>query len=80
MLAAYGMLPERLRAVPAVAPVQTVHDSVVVECPAEHGVETARTLKATLEDALAAMCPDVPPRADADVRTSLSDADVLVTV
>jgi hypothetical protein len=80
MLAAYGMLPQQLDAVSGVVPVQTVHDSVVVECPAEHGVEVAQILKATLEDAMATMCPDVPARADADVRASLSDADVVLTV
>ena len=80
MLAAYGMLPDRLRSVPGVVPVQTVHDSIVVECPADRGVEVAEILKATLEDAMATMCPDVPARADADVRTSLSDTDIVATV
>ena len=34
-------------------------------------------VKATLEDAMAHWCPDVPAKADADIRLSLSDDDVI---
>lgn len=77
MLEAYGMLHQRLRSFPDAAGVQTVHDSVVVECPADRADELAAVVKSTLEDAMALWCPDIPAVADTDIRRSLSDADVV---
>lgn len=80
MLAAFALLDTRLADHPGADPVQTVHDSVVVECDAADGRAVAATLKATLEEAMAGQCPDVPATADGDVRTSLAEADIVATV
>ncbi len=76
MLDAFGMLHDRLGDHPGALPVQTVHDSVVIECSRADAREVAVTVKATLEGAMRRWCPDVPAAADTDVRTSLSEADV----
>jgi hypothetical protein len=77
MLAAYGDLHRRLRAFSSARPVQTVHDSVVIECDAVEAESVAADVKAALESAMRRFCPDVTPRADVDIRTSLSEADVV---
>ncbi len=78
MLEAYGLLHERLRDRHSSAVgVQTVHDSVLVECDRSEAVEVATTVKRTLEEAMLLWCPDVPAVADTDIRTSLSDSDVI---
>ena len=80
MLEAYGLLHERLQHLhPGAVGVQTVHDSVVIECDREDAVSLANTVKATLEEAMTIWCPGVPAVADTDVRTSLSDKDVIWT-
>ncbi len=77
MLAAYGDLHERLRAFPSARPVQTVHDSVVIECDTAEADAVAAEVRTALESAMRRFCPDVTPRADVDIRTSLSEADVV---
>ena len=76
MLEAYGLLHDRLQAFPTAAGVQTVHDSVVIECDRGDAAAVGEVVRRTLEDAMHAWCPDVPAVADTDVRTSLSDGDV----
>ncbi len=77
MLAAYGNVHHRLRAFPTARPVQTVHDSVVIECDRSDAPAVAGAVKESLESAMRRFCPDVTPRADVDIRTSLSETDVL---
>lgn len=77
MLAAYADLHRRLRDYPTAVPVQTVHDSVVVECDRADATELVHQLRGALEQASLRFCPDVVPKADVDIRTSLADADVL---
>ena len=77
MLAAYADLHERLRAFPSAWPVQTVHDSVVIECDRGDAVAVAIEVTASLEASSLRFCPDVAPKADVDIRTSLADNDVL---
>ena len=77
MLDAYGALHAVLRHRPGVDPIQTVHDSVVVECEESEAPEVAKLVKATLEEAMARWCPNVPAVADTDVRRSLSDHDII---
>lgn len=79
MLAAYGDLHRRLQAFPSAQPVQTVHDSVVVECDRSDAPAVAAEVRTSLESAMRRFCPDVTPRADVDIRTSLSEADVVRT-
>jgi hypothetical protein len=54
-----------------------VHDSVVVECDAVEAGAVATEVKTALESAMRRFCSDVTPRADVDIRTSLSETDVL---
>ena len=77
MLVAYADLDRRLRRFPQAHPVQTVHDSVVIECPAADAAAVVDEVRAALEQASVVFCPDVVPKADVDVRRSLSEADTL---
>ncbi|MDH3249954.1 MAG: DNA polymerase, partial [Acidimicrobiia bacterium] len=77
MLAAYGDLDRRLRPIESARPVQTVHDSVVIECDRADAQAVAAEVKESLHSAMRRFCPDVTPRADVDVRTSLSESDVI---
>lgn len=77
MLVAFADLDRRLRSVPDARPVQTVHDSVVVECDHAEAHRVAAIVRDSLERAMARFCPDVVPRADVDIRTSLADADTI---
>lgn len=77
MLVAYADLHRRLGRFPSARPVQTVHDSVVVECDRADAARVVEEVRAALEDATRRFCPDVTPKADVDVRTSLADTDVI---
>ncbi len=77
MLDAYGRLASVLARYPSAAAVQTVHDSVVVECDESEARALAVEVKQALEDAMSRWCPDVPTRADTDLRTSLSETSIL---
>ncbi|MCP3910355.1 MAG: hypothetical protein GY713_05330 [Actinomycetia bacterium] len=77
MLDGYGRMTEALAPLDGVDPVQTVHDSVVVECPRGDADRVAALVKQALEDAMVAACPDVVARADTDIRTTLSDDDIV---
>ena len=80
MLEAYGLLHSRLDQFDRAFGVQTVHDSVVVECNKKDARTVASTVKNTLEEAMQIWCPDIPAVADTDIRGSLSDNDVIETV
>ncbi len=77
MLAAYADLGHRLRRYPSARPVQTVHDSVVIECDRFEAAQLVKEVREALEQASLLFCPDVTPKADVDIRRSLSDSDVL---
>ena len=77
MLAAYSDLHQRLRRYEGAVPVQTVHDSVVVECGRADAAQIVIEVRESLEQASLMFCPDVVPKADVDVRSTLADADVL---
>lgn len=80
MLDAYGRLGEVLARYPAADAVQTVHDSVVIECDEAEAPAIAADVKAALEAAMSHWCPDVPTRADTDIRTSLSETSIVQQV
>ena len=80
VLDAYGILWDNIVTMDSVWPVQTVHDSIVVECDKERAEEVAGILKKSLEDAMKKLCPDVPAVADADIRSSLDDGSVIKTL
>ena len=77
MLDAYGRLSEALARYPTADAVQTVHDSVVIECDEADAHAIAADVKAALEAAMSRWCPDVPTVADTDIRTSLSETSIL---
>ena len=77
MLDAYGRLGEVLEQYRSAVAVQTVHDSVVIECDEHDAVAIASDVKASLEAAMSRWCPDVPTVADTDIRTSLSETSIL---
>lgn len=77
MLASYGDLDARLADHPTALPVQTVHDSVVVECDLADADAVAESVRLSLEEASLRFCPDVAPKADVDIRRSLADVDVI---
>ena len=60
-------------------PVLAVHDSIAIECDMVDAPRLVLEVKKALESALSKWCPDVPSVADADIRLSLSDDDVLTS-
>ena len=77
MLDAYGRLGEILAKYPNAVAVQTVHDSVVIECDEHDAAAIASDVKASLEAAMSRWCLDVPTVADTDIRSSLSETSIL---
>ncbi len=77
MLGGFALLWEWLADDAEVWPVQTVHDSVVLECPQSRAAEVCARLQQTLSAAMAHYCPDVAVRVDVDARLSLASADVV---
>jgi DNA polymerase I-like protein with 3'-5' exonuclease and polymerase domains len=77
MLVAYAELDRRLRGIPNARPVQTVHDSVVIECDRTDARRVMIDVREALESASRRFCPEVQPRADVDVRSSLAESDIL---
>ncbi len=80
MLDAFGRLHEALAKFPTAVAVQTVHDSVVIECDEADAPAVAAVVKRTLEAAMSRWCPDVPAVADTDIRTSLSETSIVAEV
>ena len=76
-LAYYAELHQQLPKFREAFPVQAVHDSIAIECDLAQAAEICLLVQDTLERAMARWCPDVPAKADADIRISLSDDDVL---
>ena len=77
MLIAYADLHHRLAAHPSARPVQTVHDSVVIECDRHEASQVANEVRLALEQASLQLCPNIAPQVDIDVRASLAESDVL---
>lgn len=77
MLVAYDDLHARLHRFPTAVPVQTVHDSVVIECDRTDALAIQEEVRSALETASLRFCPDVAPRADVDVRATLAEADII---
>lgn len=80
MLDAYGLLHRRLGAFNRAVGIQTVHDSVVIECDAGEAPAVAEVVHQTLADAMARWCASVPAVVDTDVRASLDEADVTLSL
>jgi len=78
LLAASANLVQRLQAYPTAQAVQTVHDSIVVECDVVDAPAVADEIRDALEEASRRFCPDVTPKVDVDIRRSLADEDIIV--
>ncbi len=81
MLDAFALLHDRLGEIAGsndggARGVQTVHDSVVVECLEGDAEKVEAIVRDAMEEAMRNWCPDVPAVVDTDIRTSLSDKDV----
>ena len=77
MLLAYAELHRRLLDHPSAKPVQTVHDSVVIECDLVDAPKVADEVREALEQASLELCPDVAPKVDVDVRRSLAEEHIV---
>lgn len=73
----YADLMEILKDYTNAYPIQAVHDSIAIECDLSEAFALRDAVQRSLENAMAYWCPDVPAKADADVRTSLADSDVI---
>lgn len=74
VLIAYGELVNVLRdKFPTAKAIQSVHDSIVIECDVEQSREVLKTMTEIMEKALARFCPTVPCVADGDIMLSLDD-------
>jgi hypothetical protein len=73
----YADLNVKLKGFNETYPVQAVHDSIAIECDLVDAPAICEIVQASLEAALASWCPDVPAKADADIRLSLADDDVV---
>lgn len=77
MLRAFGELDRSLRHIANVWPVLSVHDSIVVECDRSDADRVAELVRDALLSASSAVCPGVTSGVDIDIRTSLSDQDII---
>ena len=73
----YADLYEILQNYTEAYPIQAVHDSIAIECDLSEAFALRDAVQQSLENAMAYWCPDVPAKADSDVRTSLADRDVI---
>jgi DNA polymerase I-like protein with 3'-5' exonuclease and polymerase domains len=73
----YADLHAQLKKFSHAYPVQAVHDSIAIECDLAEAVELCTLVQGSLENALRSWCPDVPAKADADIRLTLDDDDVI---
>lgn len=77
VLDAMGRLADALENEPDIVPVTSVHDSVILECPAEAAERAARILVRSFRDAFARMDPSLPVELDVDIRAGYSDSTVI---
>lgn len=80
VMESFGLLWTRLAKFNDAFPVQSVHDSIVIECDLAESATVAVTVKRALEEAMHRWCPDVRPVADADIRRSVDDHDIIAEV
>ena len=73
----YSIIDKKLIDFENAFPVQAVHDSIAIECNLSDAQEICGIVKNALESALRNWCPDVVSKADADIRLSLSDEDII---
>jgi hypothetical protein len=62
---------------PTAAPVQSVHDSLVLECDVWDALALGQAVKKVMEDCFTRYCAGVAAQADVDTQTSLYDGDTI---
>lgn len=72
-LRAFELLTARLGPYTGAVGVLSIHDSIIIEAPVAHAVAVRRILETTMAEALAWVCPDVPVKVDAELKSSLAD-------
>jgi DNA polymerase I-like protein with 3'-5' exonuclease and polymerase domains len=77
-LKAFGLLNERLSRFDDAFMVQTVHDSIVIECKASEAQEVAQVLQSSMAEALLFFCPSVLAVADVEIAASLDAGKDLI--
>lgn len=78
MNTAYGRLDKELHKIaPSAVPVQTVHDSIVLECDLEDALKVKEFLKKVMEEALAELYTSVPCVADVDIQMNLDESSIV---
>lgn len=77
VLNAFANIWEILKEYENAYPVQSVHDSITIECSKKDAQDISFKVKKALEEAMLNWCPSVPAKADCDIRTSLADDDVI---
>jgi DNA polymerase I-like protein with 3'-5' exonuclease and polymerase domains len=78
VLEAYALIEDDLDArFPTALPIQSVHDSIVIECDLHEAAAVRDTVVKRMQDCLAALCPNVPCVADGDIQLSLDDRTAL---
>lgn len=78
MLVAMARIDADLQSLfPSAFAIQSVHDSLVVECDVEHAREIRELMVAHMEQGLNDFCPNVAALADADIQLSLDDKTIL---
>lgn len=77
VMLAFGDIYRDLRKhFPTAVGIQSVHDSIVVECDVEDAIAVRDMVVKRMQDALASFCPTVPCVADGDVQLSLDDSTI----
>jgi DNA polymerase I-like protein with 3'-5' exonuclease and polymerase domains len=71
VLEAFELIDLYLRAFTDAVPIQSVHDSIVVECNEQDAEEVRKVLVAAMMEAMTRYVYDIPAKVDADVQRSL---------
>lgn len=71
VLEAFGLLATELPKIDGAVPVQSVHDSLVVECDAADALQVAELLERTMAAGMRRFFPSVPPLVDVEIAASL---------
>jgi DNA polymerase I-like protein with 3'-5' exonuclease and polymerase domains len=80
VLYSYALLDDRLDDFEDAVPVQSVHDSIVIECYAKDALAVAGVLNTSMEEGLKYFCPDVVAKADVEVSASLDTKHDVIDV
>jgi len=77
MVNTFRLLAGQLQAFPTALPIQSVHDSLVIECDVEDARAIQAVLKSVMEEGMRQYCPVVTLKADVDIQLSLDDKTII---